>query len=704
MHFCMKLNLKTIGIGAAAILGLLMLTVAAFFLFFPKQLAAREAERRIEEATGRELTLGENIEVAFWPALGFSVDQASLSNPQGFASTEPFLAAERIVFAVRVMPLLAGRVEVSELLFDGARLNLVATADGAGNWAFPMEETPEQQTTLDDLRLDDVRLNNAAIRFLGAAGEAPLALDDVDASLALQSLDQPATLNAAFDYLGERLDVAADIGLPRAVLERGETPISARVRAAPLAAEFNGAFNAETGALTGRFNASGASLRRLLAWIGSPLSEGGGFGAFRLAAQMAHEGERTALTDATLSLDSINATGRLTLIAPPEGRLRIEGALAAGTIDVNPYLSPSTQTEGVEADAAWPTTPLDLSGLRALDANLTLTLDALKFQRMTFSNVALNLRLANGAADARLNRIALYDGAGTARLIADGSGRMPRIAFEIDAQNVQAETLLRDAIGFDKIVGRGRLRASMVGQGASQAALMQSLDGSASFAFNDGQWKGVNLAQVARTVQQALTGAAAGQGGATDFAELSANFAIADGVAATNDLKLLNPLVRLEGQGLIDIGAQSIDMRIAPRAVRSLEGQGGDAGIAGLGVPFRVSGPWSNVRFAPALGEIVQNELRARAQQVLRNQPQGSVLGQLGETLFGRAPAPAAATPTSEPQAAAGEAPAPATAPPPPPAERPRNPLEDILRRATQPRAPATAPTPPAEPAPAPSP
>jgi AsmA protein len=386
--------------------------------------------------------------------------------------------------------------------------------------------------------------------------------------------------------------------------------------------------------------------------------------------------------------------------------LRIDGALSAGVVDMNPYLPAPAQADaarGVEVDAAWPTTPLDLSGLRALDANLALTLEGLKFQRMSFSNVALALRVANGAADARLTRIALYEGASTARLIADGSGQVPRIAFELDAQNIQAETLLRDAVGFDKIVGRGRLRASMVGQGASQATLMRSFDGNASFSFNDGQWKGVNLAQVARTVQQALTGQAAGATSATDFAELSATFAVADGVAATSDLKLLNPFVRLEGQGLIDIGAQSIDMRIAPRAVRSIQGQGGDAATAGLGIPFRVSGPWAHVRFAPDLGNAVQNELRTRAQDILRNQTQGSALSGLGEVLFGRAPAaPTTETPTDEaPATAETQTTTPTPTQPPAEEQRPRNPLEDILRRATQPRDPAPTP-PPAEPAPGP--
>ena len=141
------------------------------------------------------------------------------------------------------------------------------------------------------------------------------------------------------------------------------------------------------------------------------------------------------------------------------------------------------QRRGVAVNSAWSAAPLDLSGLRALDANLDLAVAALKFQRMNFSNVALNLRVANGAADARLTRLALYGGDGTGRFIADGSGATPRVAFELNAQNIQAEPLLRDAMGFDKITGRGRLVASLVGQGRSQAAVMQSLRGNASFSF-----------------------------------------------------------------------------------------------------------------------------------------------------------------------------------------------------------------------------
>lgn len=689
----MKLNWKWIGIGVGGLVGVLLIAGVLFVAFFPKELAAREAERRIEEATGRDLVLGNNIEISLWPALGFSVDQASLSNPEGFenparrggvdAAEAPFISADRIVFAVKVLPLLRGAIEVKELIFEGAEVNMVAKEDGANNWTFPTEETPEDQTTLEDLRLDDVRLTNGMISFQGAEGEEPLVLQDVDASLALQSLDSPATMQAAFDYRGERMNVDGEIGLPRAVLEKGQTPIRASVRADPLEASFDGTFNSETGALAGALEANGSNLRSLLAWMGSPMGEGGGFRAYSLTAQMAREGETTSLTDARIRLDNINASGNLTLVNQENGRLRVTGGLSAPAVDLNVYLPPPAQqgAEGVEVDTAWSNDALDLTGLRALDANLNLALGTLQFQRMNFSNVALALRVANGAADARLTQIALYGGTGTARLIADGSGAVPRIAVELTTQNIQAEPLLRDAIGFDKIVGRGRLTASLVGQGVSQAAIMRSLRGNAAFAFNDGQWKGVNLGQVARTIQAVASGQAPAQGGDTDFAELAASFTVADGVAATDNLRLLNPYVRLQGKGLINIGAQTIDMRIEPRAVNTAQGQGGDANVAGYGIPFRATGPWSRVSFAPALEEIVQNQLR----DILRQQDQTSPLVQLGNVLFGNQPAPTEEAPPAPAPTGDGDAPAQQQ-----PAEqqqqeeRPRNPLLDIFNQAMQ--------------------
>jgi AsmA protein len=138
---------------------------------------------------------------------------------------------------------------------------------------------------------------------------------------------------------------------------------------------------------------------------------------------------------------------------------------------------------------------------------------------------------------------------------------------------------------------------------------MKSLGGAARIKFVDGAIKGVNLAEIARTIQSALTGSAVGGAAKTDFAELSASFVIKNGVAANRDMKLLNPFVRLNGAGIIDIGEQTLDYRVEPKAVGSAKGQGGPLDIGGIGIPFRIKGPWSNPSYTPDLSGVLPGAL-----------------------------------------------------------------------------------------------
>lgn len=688
-----KSLLKPVLIALAALFGLVALGAVAFVLFFPKDIAIREAERQIEAATARQLDIAGPVEVTLWPALGFSANEVRLSNPEGFEDSH-FLSANRIVFAVALMPLFSGDIEIKRLLLEGADLRLAEGEDGAFNWDFPTEESDAQPATLEDLRLGDVRLTDSRIAFT-ASGAEPILIEHADATLAFDTLDTPAEAQAEFDYRGQRVNAEFVIASPRAFIEQTITPLVARVRAAPLEADFDGAFDAGAGTLDGRLDSSGASLRNLLAWMGSPLDDGGaGFANFRAAGALKTAGPIIDLDDATLALDALEARGRVRFTTLESGQMRASGTLALPALDLNPYLPAPVAGEeaGVNTDAAWDTSPIDLTGLRAIDANFDLTIAALTFQRMSFTDAALNLRIAEGALDARLSRVALYGGAGTARLIADARGAVPRIAIELNTENIDAASLLRDSIGLEKLEGRGRLTASLVGQGNSQAEIMRTLSGQAAFLFRDGAWKGLNLAQLARTIDALRTGAEAGPASETDFAEMAADFQLANGTAVTENVRLLNPFVRLDGQGLINIGAQTLDLRLEPRAVNSAQGQGGAADISGIGIPFRISGPWTQPQYRPAIEQAAREELRAQAQRALAGREAGDPLRRLGESLFGITPEPSPEPAPTEPEspqpaetAPTQDAPAAETPPEPEPQRTPeqraRDALEDLLSR-----------------------
>ncbi len=615
-----------------ALVAVLVAAAVAVVAFFPKDLVIAELRKQVLAATGRTLTIGGDTDVTFWPALGLSAADVTLSNPPGFGDG-PFLTAKEIVFAVSAAPLLRGDVEVKRLFLDTPSLTLVAKKDGAANWTFPTEASAPGQPAqnLKALRLDDMRITDGALSFADEGGGEPLMISDIDASVTLASLDKPATLKGGVVYRGETVKLDAAVARPRALLEQGATPLTLSLEAAPLSATLQGQIDTATGGVTGRLVTRGASLRRVLSWMGSPLPDGPNFGAFAVEADMAALLPTIAFTKGAYKLDAVAARGDVAITIADSGRLAAKGALTIPTLDVNPYLPtpPATQGQaaaaGVNTTAAWDSAPMDLAGLKAVDTDLSIGVADLRFQKMQFTDGQLRLKLTNGVADAHLTQVRMYGGAGAARLILDAAGATPVLRSDIDVRDVEALGLLTAAIGFDKIEGKGRLKAELTGRGRSQADIMRSLGGTLGFSFNDGAWRGVNLAQVARTVQAALSGQAVGTSSKTDFAEFAADFTLANGVAATHNLRLLNPFVRLDGTGVVDVGAQTTDIRLAPRAVKSLEGQGGDATLSGLGVPFRARGPWSKIAFAPDLEGLA----RTQVTRALGGQSVGEALGGL---------------------------------------------------------------------------
>ena len=104
-----------------------------------------------------------------------------------------------------------------------------------------------------------------------------------------------------------------------------------------------------------------------------------------------------------------------------------------------------------------------------------------------------------------------------------------------------------------------------------------------------------------------VTSAFTDTGGAqkTDFAELSGTFKITRGTFRNDDLRLLNPLLRVNGAGTADLPKRTVKYRIEPKAVGSLEGQGGEAALKGIAVPVIVEGPWHDLTYRPDLAAVI---------------------------------------------------------------------------------------------------
>ena len=205
---------------------------------------------------------------------------------------------------------------------------------------------------------------------------------------------------------------------------------------------------------------------------------------------------------------------------------------------------------------------------------------------------------------------------------------------------VRALPLLKSLADFDKLDGRMQAKIGVRSSGNSQRAIMTNLSGTAFAVFQDGAIRGLNVAQMIRSLTAGtLSGWQESEQQATDLSQLSASFKIDKGQAVTTDLNLIGPLVKMTGAGTIDLGTKQIGFRVEPKLVITTEGQGRTGDPVGFGIPVMIEGPWDAPRIYPEMQGILDNPDAAYAK--LREMgkglfgPNGAGLGGLGGLING---------------------------------------------------------------------
>ena len=73
--------MKRVWLVLGSLVAIVVVAGAAFVMFFPKDLVITELKKQVQVATGRTLTIAGATHMTFWPALGISANDVTLSNP-----------------------------------------------------------------------------------------------------------------------------------------------------------------------------------------------------------------------------------------------------------------------------------------------------------------------------------------------------------------------------------------------------------------------------------------------------------------------------------------------------------------------------------------------------------------------------------------------------------------------------------------------
>jgi AsmA protein len=271
--------------------------------------------------------------------------------------------------------------------------------------------------------------------------------------------------------------------------------------------------------------------------------------------------------------------------------------------------------------------PIDLSALRSLRANGKLRIGSLKASNIKATNVRLEVRANGGKVEVSPLSANLYDGAMNGSVSVNAAAAPPSFVVKQNLSGISVGPLLKDLANKDSLEGKGTVSVDITTQGATTGALKRALNGGAAMNLRDGAVKGIDIAGTIRNARATL-GTLKGQqtkqsdkSQKTDFSELSGTFKIANGVARNNDLSLKSPLLRVGGEGEINIGGDTINYLVKATLVGTSQGQGGReaADLKGITVPVRVQGPLGAPSYSLDFNALATDAVKQKVEDAVKD-------------------------------------------------------------------------------------
>jgi AsmA protein len=622
---------KKVVIGLVAVVALIVGAALVLPFVIPADTYKEQLLSGVKDATGREARIDGEFKFSILPRVQFVARKVSFANAKG-GKAKNMVELDGLNVEVALFPLIGGTVEIDAFVLEKPVISLEVDRNGKPNWQFDGGKASGKPAGSDSssgsgdsggdggmalggLRLGDVRLVDGKVSYSDARTGKTETIDGINLKLSLPSLSSPMKADGSLVWNSEKIALALGISNPNGFLGGNSTDLETRIDSAPVKLSFKGkASGGKTVRAGGALDLDVPSIRKLAAWAGSPIdAPGDGLGPLKIAGEVSVDGSKYAFRNARLSVDKISGNGEVAFDGGGK-KPNVTAKLALGMLDLNPYLPPETAEAGKTGDAKpapsgggqaasqeWSDDPIDLGGLRAVNAALDLSVAGILVRKIKVGQSDLAVLLRDGVLVTELKKMALYGGNGTARLTANGAGAVPRIALDFDLSKFQANPFLKDAADFERLEGTANADLKVTAQGRSQRKLVGALNGGGKVTFLDGAIRGINLAAMVRNVASAFLDPKARETQKTDFAELGGTYVIRNGILTNSDLLLKSPLLRLTGKGTVDLPKKFVNYRIEPKLVASTSGQGGSAGAAGIKVPVIVSGPFHDLSYKPDL-------------------------------------------------------------------------------------------------------
>ncbi len=335
--------LKRLGLAVGLMLLLGTLVLAAALLLVDRNRYRGPIEDAFERATGRELALEGDIDLAFFPWLALTTGAASVGSGPGFDAPLASWRGARV--GVQLRALLRGELIVDRVRFEGLEIALLSLPDGRNNWSLEASASGEPLGELPAIA--GLELLDSALEYRDLATGTAFAIRDWSLDVEPLQLGAPMRLDTRFVLDAASRELAIDLQSPRLELSNTVDAIvldDFELRAADAVirgdawAEFGSALDAGA-----ELALETDSLRATLVALGvepPSTTDAAVLGRLDGTVQLHYGADGLALAPFELQLDDTKLSGSL---RQPAGTEPIHLQLNVDRIDVARYLTPDTE-------------------------------------------------------------------------------------------------------------------------------------------------------------------------------------------------------------------------------------------------------------------------------------------------------------------------------------------------------------------------
>jgi AsmA family protein len=566
----------------------------------------------VREATGRELTLAGDFKVHFGLSPSASVEGVSFQNVSW--GTRPEMARIKgLEIQVSLLPLIRGEVEFKRLIFREPDILIETDPSGKLNLEFkPLEKPraeekkPEPGGGLPPLVFEEVRIEKGILTYRDGKKGKTFALKVDQLTASLPGEENPIGLKVKGSFNGRPLELEGTAGPLKGLFSPGKPwplNLTAKVEGTTVGVEGTVGEPLKGKGMNLAVRAEGASLRKAAEFAG--VSGIPDLGAFKISARITDPAEKIAVSGlkAQVGETEVSGSAELSLSGP---RPRVAADLSSSKLDLRPFFpkeqkkapetKPSPKPGAGGKEKVFPTEPLPLEGLKALDGDVKLHAEQILGLPVSVGRFNTQVALENGNLSVKPFQCVLAGGGVNGVFTLRTQDKEPSFICRLKMDQLEVASLLKDLGVKELLEGKVDGEIDLSGKGKSIAAWMAGLNGRTRLVMGKGRLQEKYLdilgADLARSLLRLINPFQKGD----DFTPLNClvnGFEVKDGLAVCTALVLDTPQMSLAGEGDIDLKTEKLNLSIHPYPKSGVGGGGLGKVSLSLGEltnPFKLGG------------------------------------------------------------------------------------------------------------------